>query len=50
MLNQSVVQDVAFASASGGVNVTITRGLKRFRVASGAWVFDNDLGSSGGLW
>lgn len=50
VLNQSVVQDVAFASASGGVNVTISRGLKRFRVAAGAWVFDNDLGSSGGLW
>ena len=50
VLNQSVVQDVAFASASGGVNVTVARGLKRFRVASGAWVFDNDLGSSGGLW
>ena len=50
VLNQSVVQDVAFASASGNVNVTISRGLKRFRVAAGAWVFDNDLGSSGGLW
>ena len=50
VLNQSVVQDVAFASAAGVVNVTVGRGLKRFIVAAGAWTFDNDLGSSGGLW
>lgn len=48
--NESVVQDISFASASGTVNVTVQRGLKRFVVSTGQWIFDTDLGSSGGLW
>ena len=48
--NESVLQDIAFSNASGTVNVTISRGLKRFTVTSSTWVFDADLGSSGGLW
>ena len=48
--NESVLQDIAFTNASGTVNVTISRGLKRFIVASSTWVFDADIGSSGGLW
>lgn len=48
--NQSVVQDIAFTNASGTVNASVTRGLKRFKVQASAWVFDTDLGSSGGLW
>ena len=41
--NESVVQDIAFFPASGTVNITISRGLKRFRVQSNAWVFDTNL-------
>lgn len=41
--NESVVQDIAFFPASGTVQIAITRGLKRFRVTGGAWVFDTDL-------
>jgi hypothetical protein len=41
--NESVVQDIAFFPASGTVSIAITRGLKRFRVAGNAWVFDADL-------
>ncbi len=48
--NESVLQDIAFTNASGTVNVTIGRGLKRFIVTGTTWVFDADLGSSGGLW
>lgn len=48
--NESVVQDISFASASGTVNATVQRGLKRFVVSTGQWIFDTDLGSSGGLW
>ena len=48
--NQSVVQDIAFTDAAGTVNASVTRGLKRFKVQASAWVFDTDLGSSGGLW
>ena len=48
--NQSVLQDVAFSAASGTVSSSVTRGLKRFKVQAGAWVFDTNLGSSGGLW
>ena len=48
--NESVLQDIAFTNASGTVNVTIGRGLKRFIVSGSTWVFDTDLGSSGGLW
>ena len=48
--NQSVIQDIAFNNASGTVSSSVARGLKRFKVQAGAWVFDTDLGSSGGLW
>ena len=48
--NESVLQDIAFTNASGTVNVTIGRGLKRFIVSGSTWTFDADLGSSGGLW
>ena len=48
--NESVLQDIAFSSASGTVNVTISRGLKRFIVTGSTWLFDGDLSSSGGLW
>ena len=48
--NQSVLQDIAFSNASGTVNASVARGLKRFKVQAGSWVFDTDLGSSGGLW
>ena len=48
--NESVLQDIAFTNASGTVNVTIGRGLKRFIVTGTTWVFDAALGSSGGLW
>jgi hypothetical protein len=41
--NESVVQDIAFFPASGTVNITISRGLKRFEVQAGAWVFDTNL-------
>ena len=48
--NESVVQDFGIANAAGTVAVNIQRGLKRFVVSTNAWVFDTDLGSSGGLW
>lgn len=48
--NESVVQDISFASATGAVNASVARGLKRFVVSTGQWQFDTDLGSSGGLW
>jgi hypothetical protein len=48
--NESVVQDISFASATGAVNASVSRGLKRFVVSTGQWQFDTDLGSSGGLW
>jgi len=48
--NESVLQDIAFSNASGTVNASVARGLKRFKVQAGSWVFDTDLGSSGGLW
>lgn len=41
--NESVVQDINFFPASGNVNVSIQRGLKRFEVESGAWVFKSDV-------
>jgi hypothetical protein len=41
--NESVLQDVIFDPASGAVNLTVTRGLKRYRVDTGVWVFDADL-------
>jgi hypothetical protein len=41
--NESVLQDVNFDPASGAVNLTVTRGLKRYRVDTGVWVFDADL-------
>lgn len=37
--NESVVQDIAFFPAAGTVNVSVTRGLKRFEVESGSWTF-----------
>ena len=48
--NQSVLQDIAFNNASGTVSSSVARGLKRYKVQAGVWVFDTDLGSSGGLW
>lgn len=41
--NESVLQDIGFDPASGTVNVSIQRGLKRFIVSGNNWVFDNDL-------
>ncbi len=48
--NESVLQDIAFNNASGTVSSSVARGLKRYKVQAGTWVFDTDLGSSGGLW
>lgn len=48
--NESVLQDIAFTAASGTVNVDIDRGLRRFIVSGGLWVFDSLRSSSGGLW
>lgn len=42
-LNESVVQDIAFFPASGNVTVSITRGLKRYEVQTGNWVFQSDV-------
>jgi len=44
--NESVLQDVAFGSATGTVSVTITRALKEYVTSSGAWTFSQDLVSS----
>jgi hypothetical protein len=44
--NESVLQDIGFTPASGTVNVSITRGLKRFKVVGVTWVFDNDIVST----
>ena len=41
--NESVLQDIDFDTASGTVNVSIQRGLKRFVVSGNSWTFDNDL-------
>lgn len=42
--SQVVLRDIAFADASGTVNVTIQRGRKRFVVNnSQQWIFDADL-------
>ena len=48
--NESVLQDIAFTAASGTVNVDIDRGLRRFIVNGGFWVFESLRSSSGGLW
>lgn len=45
--NQTVVRDVEFRNtASGTASLTVSRGLKQFRVVGGAWTFDDDLESS----
>jgi len=45
--NQAVVRDVEFRNtASGTASLTVSRGLKQFRVVGGAWTFDDDLESS----
>lgn len=41
--NESVVQDINFFPATGNVNVSILRGLKRFEVESGAWTFKQNV-------
>jgi len=41
--NEAVLRDIAFDTASGTVNVSIARGLKRFIVQGNNWVFDTDL-------
>ena len=44
--NESVLQDVNFVPAAGSLFLSVTRGLKRFKVVSGTWVFDQNLTSS----
>lgn len=50
VLNQTVLEDIAFASASGTLNLTVTRSRKRFQVidnlGTNEWSFDTDLASS----
>lgn len=44
--NESVLQDINFVPAAGSVAFLVQRGLKRFRVSSGAWTFVQNLTSS----
>ena len=48
--NESVLQDIAFTAASGTVNITIQRGLKRFQTVGSpgslVWQFESNINST----
>ena len=44
--NESVLQDIGFADATGTVTVSVTRALKQYQASGGSWTFDQDLVSS----
>ena len=44
--NESVLQDIGFANATGTVTVSVTRALKEYVTSGGNWTFSQNLTSS----